>query len=71
MLTQAINEEAVVVLSRTGTEPFREYYRAAVEKAKELWFSSTGRYLTVFSKRDNRNCVNVIDLTHKVLVVQA
>lgn len=57
-----------MVLSRSGTEAFKEYYRAAIERAKELWFSSTGRYLTVFSKRDSRNCVNVIDLTHKILV---
>ena len=46
----------------------QEIYRTSAEMAKELSFSKTGRFLSTFSKRDNKNYLSIIDLTSKCLV---
>jgi hypothetical protein len=62
------NEDSVIVLLHTEGKMLQEIYRTSAELTKELWFSKTGRFLTSFSKRENKNYLAVVDLSSKCLV---
>lgn len=62
-------EDGVAILSRSLTDNKVELYHSLdIGKPKEMWFSNTGRYLSLFSRKESKNWLIVVDMQSKSVV---
>jgi uncharacterized protein with WD repeat len=66
-----LGEDSVSVLVRDEVgDKLSLHWSVNVEAPKELWFSQTGRYLSVYSKRTSKNGSKLLDLLTKTVVYE-